>query len=82
MKKLQSRHTFKRKLPAAAIAPLAVALSSLAPAEQLMEEVLITGSYIKSSRSDAASPVDVIDNESINRRSCIGPGGLDIGTGN
>mgnify|MGYP000061852106 CR=1 FL=1 len=35
--------------------------------ENLLEEVTVTGSYIKSSRSDAASPVDVVDAAAIRR---------------
>ena len=67
MKQLQYCHTIKRKLLAAVIVPLILGLSSLASAQELIEEVLVIGSHIKSSRSDAASPVDVIDNDFINR---------------
>ncbi|MFK8021043.1 MAG: TonB-dependent receptor plug domain-containing protein [Pseudomonadales bacterium] len=35
--------------------------------ENLLEEITVTGSYIKSSRSDAASPVDVVDAAAIRR---------------
>lgn len=35
--------------------------------EVALEEVVVTGSYIKSSRSDAASPVDVVDSAYISR---------------
>ncbi|MFK7889319.1 MAG: TonB-dependent receptor [Granulosicoccus sp.] len=55
---------FKRKLLAAAIAPLCVAMSAQVVAQEL-EEVLITGSYIKSTGTDEASPVEVINNEYI-----------------
>jgi iron complex outermembrane receptor protein len=65
MKQLQSCHVFKRKLLTAAIVPLTLGLSSLACAQEPIEEVLVIGSYIKSSRSDAASPVDVIDSDFI-----------------
>ena len=67
MKQLQSCHAFKRKLLAASIVPLALGVSSLASAQELIEEVLVIGSYINTSRSDAASPVEVIDNDFINR---------------
>ena len=63
---MPTRPLFKRTLLATALAPVTLGLPSLASAQQ-MEEVLITGSYIKSSASDAASPVDVLDNEFINR---------------
>lgn len=35
--------------------------------ENTLEEITVTGSYIKSSRSDAASPVDVVDSAYISR---------------
>ena len=66
IKKIQAGHSFKHTLLATAIAPLTLSLSPLALSQQ-MEEVLITGSYIRSSPSDAASPVDVIDNQYIAR---------------
>jgi iron complex outermembrane receptor protein len=56
---------FKRNLLAAAIAPLCVAMSGQAMAQGELEEVLITGSYIKSTGTDEASPVEVINNEYI-----------------
>ena len=55
---------FKRNLLAAAIAPLCVAMATQVTAQEL-EEVLITGSYIKSTGTDEASPVEVINNEYI-----------------
>ena len=55
---------FKRNLLAAAIAPLCVAMATQVTAQEL-EEVLITGSYIKSTGTDEASPVQVINNEYI-----------------
>ena len=55
---------FKRNLLAAAIAPLCVAMSTQVVAQEL-EEVLITGSYIKSTGTDEASPVEVVNNEYI-----------------
>jgi len=67
MKKLQHSLFFKHELLAAVIAPPILSLSLLASAQQPLEEVVIIGSYIKSSRSDAASPVDVIDNDFIRR---------------
>ena len=67
MKQFQSGHAFKRKLLTASIVPLTLGLSSLAPAQEPLEEVVVIGSYIRSSRSDAASPVEVIDNDFINR---------------
>ncbi|MFK8048731.1 MAG: TonB-dependent receptor [Halioglobus sp.] len=66
MKKSQSMPLFRRTLLASAIAPLALTLTPAVTAQDL-EEVFVTGSYIKSSPSDAASPVDVVDNEYINR---------------
>ncbi|MEP0200711.1 MAG: TonB-dependent receptor [Halioglobus sp.] len=56
---------FKRKLLAAAIAPLCVAMSTQVVAQNELEEVLITGSYIKGTSTDEASPVEVIGNEYI-----------------
>ncbi len=56
---------FKRTVLATALAPLSLLGVSQAMAAEPLEEVLITGSYIKSAASDAASPVDVIDNDYI-----------------
>ena len=67
MQQRQSCHAFTRKLLIASIVPLMLGSSSLTFAQELMEEVLIIGSHIKSSRSDAASPVDIIDNDFIKR---------------
>ncbi|MEP5567692.1 MAG: TonB-dependent receptor [Halioglobus sp.] len=66
MKTNHIRPLFTPTLLATALAPAALGLSSLVNAEEL-EEVLITGSYLKSSQSDEASPIDVIDNEYIRR---------------
>ncbi|MEH6634169.1 MAG: TonB-dependent receptor [Halioglobus sp.] len=66
MNKKRLLHGFKRTAIATALAPLTFGISTLSMAQE-MEEVLITGSYIKGSPSDAASPVDVIDNDYINR---------------
>ncbi|MEH6515253.1 MAG: TonB-dependent receptor plug domain-containing protein [Halioglobus sp.] len=57
--------TFKRTLTAAALAPLCAAMSTQLQAQGELEEVLITGSYIKSTGTDEASPVEIIDNEYI-----------------
>ncbi|MFT6365758.1 MAG: iron complex outermembrane receptor protein, partial [Halioglobus sp.] len=67
MKNILPNPVFKRTLLAAAITPLAFALTPAVNAQEALEEVFVTGSYIKSSASDAASPVDVVDNEYINR---------------
>ena len=67
MKKLKHYHFFKHKLLATTIAPPILSLSLLASAQQPLEEVVVIGSYIRSSRSDAASPVEVIDNDFIKR---------------
>ena len=66
MKTNYIRPLFTRTLLATALAPLTLAMSPLVNAQDL-EEVLITGSYIKSSGSDEASPIDVIDSEYISR---------------
>lgn len=66
MNKPKTMPVFRRSVLAAAIAPLALAFTPVVIAQDL-EEVFVTGSYIKSSASDAASPVDVVDNEYINR---------------
>jgi iron complex outermembrane receptor protein len=66
MKTNYIRPLFKRTLLATALAPVTLGLSAMANAQEL-EEVLITGSYIKSSGSDEASPIDVIDSEYISR---------------
>ena len=58
-------HLFKRSLLAAALAPLSVLAASQAMAQEPLEEVLITGSYIKSTGTDEASPVQVIDSDYI-----------------
>jgi iron complex outermembrane recepter protein len=64
---LVSNHTFQRKTLAAAIAPLCMAMSthSLAQDQGQLEEVLITGSHIKTSGSDEASPIEFISNDYI-----------------
>lgn len=57
----------------ARVLPLAIAASILSPAQHLLaqdelqeiEEVTVTGSYIKGAATDAASPVAVIDRESL-----------------
>jgi iron complex outermembrane receptor protein len=66
MKTNYIRPLFTRTLLATALAPVTLGLSSLVNAQsQDLEEVLITGSYIKSTGTDEASPVDVISNEYI-----------------
>lgn len=67
MRKARPVPLFKRTLLAAALSPLSVAVLPTAHAQDVLEEVFITGSYIKSSASDAASPIEVVDNEFINR---------------
>ncbi len=54
---------FKKKALAAMMLP-ALALNVFA-AEQAMEEVVVTGSYIKSSPTDGATPIDVISRDNI-----------------
>jgi len=54
---------FKKKTLAAILLP-ALALNVFA-AEQKMEEVVVTGSYIKSSPTDGATPIDVISRDNI-----------------
>jgi iron complex outermembrane recepter protein len=54
---------FKKKALAAIMLP-ALALNVFA-AEQAMEEVVVTGSYIKSSPTDGATPIDVISRDNI-----------------
>jgi iron complex outermembrane receptor protein len=66
MKTSYIRPLFTRTLLATALAPVTLGLSAMANAQEL-EEVLITGSYIKSSGSDEASPIDVIDSEYISK---------------
>jgi iron complex outermembrane receptor protein len=59
---------FKKALALGIIAP-AIALNAFA--EQQMEEVVVTGSYIKSSPTDGASPVDVMDRGNIDRMAAL-----------
>ncbi|MEH6569805.1 MAG: TonB-dependent receptor [Halioglobus sp.] len=67
---------YKRTLLAAAIAPLCVAMSPQLMAQGELEEVLITGSYIKSTGENEASPVQVIDNEYITNSGAFSVGEL------
>lgn len=71
-----SVRTFKRNLLAAATAPLCVVMPIQGLAEVELEEVLITGSYIKSSGTDEASPIEVIDNEYISNSGAFSIGEL------
>jgi iron complex outermembrane receptor protein len=58
--------TFKRTILAATIANLSFLASQQSLAqEEALEEVFVTGSYIKSTGQDQASPVDVIDRQAI-----------------
>lgn len=59
-----------------AIAPLclAVSVASIAQNDPVLEEVMVTGSYIRSSSQNAASPVEVLSNEYI-----VNSGAVDIG---
>jgi iron complex outermembrane receptor protein len=58
--------TFKRTILAATIAHLSLLASHQSTAqEQALEEVFVTGSYIKSTGQDQASPVEVIDRQAI-----------------
>ncbi len=66
---------FKRHLLAAALAPMCAAIPAQSLAQEL-EEVLITGSYIKSTGTDEASPVEVIDNEYITNSGAFSVGEL------
>lgn len=56
---------FKTALLATAAAPLCVAISTQLMAQGELEEVLITGSYIKSTSTEQASPVEVVSSEYI-----------------
>ena len=56
---------FKKKALAAIMLP-ALAINVFA-AEQAMEEVVVTGSYIKSSPTDGATPIDVISRDNIDQ---------------
>ncbi len=53
------------------IAVLLAALASLPIFAEEMEEVVVTGSYIKGSPQDAASPVQVISREDIDIQSAV-----------
>jgi len=53
--------SIRKHVLAAAIGAITVA--SAASASEVMEEVVVTGSYLKSSPTDGASPVDVVDRE-------------------
>ncbi len=73
------RSLFKRKMLAAAITPIGVFASLQASAQvqqQPLEEVFVTGSYIKSTRQDQASPVDVIDRQAISNSGAFTVGEL------
>ena len=60
---------FIKKALALGIITPALALNAFA--EQQMEEVVVTGSYIKSSPTDGASPVDVMDRGNIDRMGAL-----------
>lgn len=67
---------FKHTALATAIAPLCIAMSTQLFAQEPLEEVLVTGSYIKSTSTDQASPVSVINNEYISNSGAFTVGEL------
>ncbi|MFK7730934.1 MAG: TonB-dependent receptor plug domain-containing protein [Pseudomonadales bacterium] len=60
---------YKKKLTCLAVsASILAGSNALAQqSEEILEEIFVTGSYIKSSSTDAASPVDVVDAAYISR---------------
>ena len=59
-----------KKLPSLVLIPLITASSfavSQEAAETKIEEVLVTGSYLKSSAKDGASPIVVVDRDNIDQ---------------
>lgn len=57
---------YKRKIVSLAVAAITAALGHTALAQdQVIEEVIITGSFIKGAATDAPSPVSVIDRENL-----------------
>lgn len=56
---------------ALALCILTPVLAANAFAEQAMEEVVVTGSYLKSSPTDGASPVEVMDRGNIDRMAAL-----------
>ena len=57
---------FKTRALPLAIAACMVSASSLSLADvEELEEVIVTGSYIKGAVTDAASPVSIIDRDSL-----------------
>ena len=67
---------FKHTALATAIAPLCASMSTVVMAQEPVEEVLVTGSYIKSTSTDQASPVSVINNEYISNSGAFTVGEL------
>ena len=67
----------RRQLIGFALAPLCLAVANIAFAQQdegLIEEVMVTGSYIRSTSQDEASPVEVLSNDYI-----VNSGAVDVG---
>jgi iron complex outermembrane receptor protein len=74
--KLRARFTHSKAATTFAIAPLcaAVSMATLAQDNSQLEEVVITGSYIKSTGEDEASPVEVLSSDYI-----VNSGAVDVG---
>jgi len=68
--------TPSRRLAKFTLAPLVLAMSTATVAQQdsQLEEVVITGSYIKSTSEDEASPVEVLNSDYI-----VNSGAVDVG---
>ena len=67
----------RRQLIGCAMAPLCLAVTNITLAQQdegLIEEVMVTGSYIRSTSQDEASPVEVLSNDYI-----VNSGAVDVG---
>lgn len=77
MAKVIRRSTIpSRRLAKFTLAPLVLAISTatLAQQDSQLEEVVITGSYIKSTGEDEASPVEVLNSDYI-----VNSGAVDVG---
>ena len=69
--------TLRHQLMGFALAPLCLAVANTTLAQQeesVIEEVMVTGSYIRSTSQDEASPVEVLSNDYI-----VNSGAVDVG---
>jgi iron complex outermembrane receptor protein len=76
VKVIKRSATPSRRLAKFTLAPLVLAISTATVAQQdsQLEEVVITGSYIKSTGEDEASPVEVLNSDYI-----VNSGAVDVG---